>query len=84
MNDYQPITCAQHEQLEFSVLRKIPLQIHYADALGETHETVLPLDVTTRDRAEWLTFRKASGEVMQIRLDQIIAFSERRNKAEIP
>lgn len=75
--EYQPISCAQHERLEFSVLRKIPLLIEYRDGVEDVRHVVLPLDVATRNRAEWLKFRKVGGvEVTEIRLDAIIAFSE--------
>lgn len=70
--DYQPIACAQHERLEFSVLRKIWLDLAYAGK----HERVLPLDVTTRDGAEWLKFRQANGSENEIRLDRIESFKE--------
>ena len=74
MADYQPIACALHEQLEFSVLRKISLELYYADGAGSCRERVMPLDVVTRDRAEWLKFKRENGEVAEIRLDMIISF----------
>jgi Rho-binding antiterminator len=72
--DYQPIPCAQHERLEFSVLRKIPLRLEYENG-GHKHETVLPLDVNTRNGAEWLKFRREDGSETEIRLDAISGFS---------
>jgi len=76
MADYQPIACALHERLEFSVLRKIPLALHYADEKGNFRERVLPLDVITRDHAEWLKFQRENGDVAEIRLDLIVSFKE--------
>ena len=76
MADYQPIACATHERLEFSVLRKIPLELNCADEKGEYQERVLPLDVATRDHAEWLKFKRENGEVAEIRLDSILSFKE--------
>ena len=76
MADYQPIACALHERLEFSVLRKIPLELHYADEMGSYQERVLPIDVATRDHAEWLKFKRENGEVAEIRLDLIVSFKE--------
>ncbi len=73
---YQPIPCAQHERLEFSVLRRIPLQIVYRDGGGERGERVLPLDVVTRDGAEWLKFRRDDGSETETRLDAIVEFHE--------
>ncbi len=73
--DYQPIACAQHDQLEFSVLRKIPLRLEYVENGEHKHEKVLPLDVNTRNGAEWLKFRRQDGSETEIRLDEIRGFS---------
>lgn len=77
MTEYQPIPCAQHERLEFSVLRRIPLLLEYRQGTETTRHTVMPLDVTTRNGAEWLKFKLMGGEgVTEIRLDAIISFAE--------
>lgn len=73
---YQPIACILHERLEFSVLRKIPLRLEYRQAGQDRVEQVLPLDVATRDSAEWLAFRRADGSREEIRLDRIVSFKE--------
>jgi Rho-binding antiterminator len=75
--EYQPIPCVQHERLEFSVLRKIPLQIEYRHGLENISQAVMPLDVATRQGAEWLKFKVIGTEdVTEIRLDSIISFVE--------
>jgi len=74
--DYQPIPCAQHERLEFSVIRKIPLRLEFVEQGKRRHEKVLPLDVNTRNGAEWLKFRREDGSEMEIRLDAIAGFQE--------
>lgn len=78
MHEYLPIPCAQHERLEFSVLRRIPLLMEYQSDGGSVCLTVMPLDVTTRDGAEWLKFmtRGSGNEIREIRLDAIISFVE--------
>lgn len=77
MLEYQPISCAQHERLEFSVLRKIPLLLEYCQDLATLRHIVMPLDVATRNGAEWLKFRVAdSDEVREIRLDAILSVTE--------
>lgn len=77
MAEYHPISCVQHERLEFSVLRKISLQLEYRQGSETIRQTVMPLDVGTRRGAEWLTFRvSGTGEVIEIRLDCIISFVE--------
>ncbi len=76
LGDYQPIPCIQHERLEFSVLRRIPLRLEYRLGDESRSETVLPRDVYTRGGAEWLRFQRRDGEEVEIRLDAITAFSE--------
>lgn len=70
--NYQPIACILHERLEFSVLRRIPLMLEYS---GQKL-SVLPLDVATRNGAEWLKFRHEDGKEEEIRLDRITSFKE--------
>lgn len=74
---YQPISCIQHERLEFSVLRRIPLWIEYTDFGALIRERALPVDVATREGAEWLTLRRKGGILMEVRLDRIVDFQER-------
>lgn len=71
--DYIPIACAEHERLEFAVLRRRKLRLVWlAESDGtEYSDVVLPLDVATRDGAEWLTIRRSSGEAELLRLDCI-------------
>jgi Rho-binding antiterminator len=66
----------QHERLEFSVLRRIPLMLECWLEGQDKVEKVMPLDVSTRDGAEWLKFRRKDGCEEEIRLDRIISFKE--------
>ena len=73
MSEYQPITCAQHERLEFAVLRHFPLQLKLKDGRMLNG---FALDVYTKDSAEWLKFREGAGAEVLIRLDQILDINE--------
>ncbi len=68
MSDYQPIACVDHERLEFAALTKQWLQV-VVD--GGAMQRLLPLDVYTRDGAEWLKAQTESGEVLTLRLDAL-------------
>lgn len=76
--DYLPIACADHERLEFAVLRRQHLQLTWLSEDGRTRfcERILPLDVVTRDGAEWLTIKQTHGESEVLRLDRIVAAIE--------
>jgi len=71
MSDYIPIPCVFHEQLEFAVLRRQRLRLRYLSDMGEIEAAVLPLDVATRDGAEWLTCQLSDGQVLTLRLDRL-------------
>ncbi len=46
------------------------LPLAWEGSSGRVREDVLPLDVATLDGAEWLTFRRANGQVERVRLDR--------------
>lgn len=74
--EYLPIACMQHERLEFSVLRRIPLMMEFRLEGQNSVEKVMPLDVATRYGAEWLKFRREDNSEEEIRLDWIVSFEE--------
>ncbi len=73
---YVPVACILHERLEFAVLRRLTLHLRWKEAAGSHEAEVQPLDVRTRDGAEWLLLRRPDGEVMEVRLDHIEALDE--------
>jgi Rho-binding antiterminator len=74
LSDYVPIPCIAHEKLEFAVLRRQKLRLRLRQGGSEERPlTVLPTDVTTRDGAEWLTYRTEDGQTCVVRLDEILS-----------
>jgi len=65
---YRPIPCIQHERLEYAALTKQWLD---AKVDGETRR-LLPLDVFTRDGAEWLLAETDDGDQLTLRLDRLL------------
>ena len=77
MTDYQPISCVDHERLEYAVLTRRKLDITWrAPHEAERHGRLMPLDVQTKDGAEWLTAGDSQGTPHVIRLDWISVFGE--------
>ncbi len=68
MSDYRPIACVQHERLEFAALTRQWLDV---GVNGGMAQRLLPLDVYTRDGAEWLQAETAAGDVVTLRLDTL-------------
>jgi Rho-binding antiterminator len=69
VNDYRPIACADHERLEFAALTRQWLDVNVGDRAGS--QRLLPLDVYTRDGAEWLVAETEAGEQLTLRLDRL-------------
>lgn len=70
-SDYQPISCINHERLEFAVLKKqwLDVEVLFGEKAGTYR--LLPLDVYAKEGVEWLEAQSESGEKFLIRLDQI-------------
>lgn len=66
--DYVPIPCIDHERLEFAALTRQWLEIAVD---GGAPQRLLPVDVTTRDGAEWLVAETETGERLTFRLDRL-------------
>lgn len=69
MSDYRPIACSDHERLELAVLQRQWLDLNIAAGERTGRHRLLPLDVYTREGAEWLTAQTESGEQLTVRLD---------------
>ena len=76
LGSYQPIACVLHEKLEYAVLKRQSLQVHYRDAGKEVVSTVLPLDVFGKDASEWLKVQHIDGREETLRLDVILSFTD--------
>lgn len=71
MSDYRPIACSDHERLEFAALKRQWLDVTVKSGQGSAVQRLLPLDVYTRDGAEWLKARTEADEVVTLRLDAL-------------
>ena len=71
MNDYRPIACADHERLEFAALTRQWLEVNVGQGDRAGPQRLLPLDVYTRDGAEWLLAETEAGEQLTLRLDRL-------------
>jgi Rho-binding antiterminator len=69
LSDYQPIACSDHERLEFAALKRQWLEVNVKAGDRPGRQRLLPLDVYTRDGAEWLVAETESGEKLMLRLD---------------
>ncbi|MBT9567471.1 MAG: transcriptional antiterminator, Rof [Thiobacillus sp.] len=71
MKVYQPIACADHERLEYAVLKRQWLDVTVTSEGRQGRVRLLPRDVYTREGAEWLLAEMESGEQRVMRLDEL-------------
>lgn len=77
MGTYIPVACRFHDRLELAVLQRLRLRLQWRDAaLGLVEREVMPVDVLTRDGAEWLVFRDEAGGTASVRLDRLCQVNE--------
>ncbi len=75
MNDYRPISCRQYAELERAILQQAWLRVAWA-VPGERRrlQSLRPLDLRTREHAEYLFALNLCGDELEIRLDHIHRF----------
>lgn len=72
MTDYTPIDCGQYSEYELAILQRKRLRISWRDATGQACiEVFTPLDLVTRDHAEFLVVTRSDGQRRELRLDHI-------------
>jgi Rho-binding antiterminator len=69
VSDYRAIACSDHERLEFAALTRQWLDVQVESGDQPSRQRLLPLDVYTRDGAEWLLVETEAGERLTLRLD---------------
>lgn len=69
--DYRPVPCTTYSAYELAIVRGHSLRLWWRGPRGEDRvETVVPLDLRTRRRAEYMIVRAAGGRRI-LRLDRI-------------
>jgi Rho-binding antiterminator len=73
MSDYTPIDCGLYSRYELAILRRQRLRVAWRDPDGACHlETLLPVNLQTREHAEYLLAKTGGDAALEIRLDRII------------
>jgi Rho-binding antiterminator len=70
---YQPISCELHSQYELAIMHKNKLYLSWLkDGEVVTETNVTPVDVQTKNKAEFLIAKTASQNGLCLRLDHIL------------
>jgi len=74
VSDYKPVSCEAHSIYELAVMQRTTALVRWQerDAIRETR--LLPLDVETKDREEFLVAEDPNRKQLRIRLDRILSF----------
>ncbi|NNJ91187.1 MAG: hypothetical protein HKP55_05895 [Gammaproteobacteria bacterium] len=69
-NDYQPVSCQLHSEIELHAMNGTQLKI-------ETEAAEMPMigqviDISIHDKAEYVTIKTTSQHLKEIRLDKIL------------
>ncbi len=72
-DNYTPIDCGVYSEYELAIMHRRRLRLHWQDADGIDHvESVMPQDLLTREKSEYLIAERRDGSTLQLRLDHIL------------
>ncbi len=71
-DSYKPISCAMYDTYEIAIMHGNSLRLVWKDESNQHNISILkPLDLQTREGAEFLIASTDDGETLQLRLDYI-------------
>jgi len=80
--DYTPIACNLYSEYELHIMHQNHLKLSYFGASNLTRiETLLPINLRTHKKAEYLIARSLTGVSRVLRLDRIRALEPREKLA---
>lgn len=68
---YQPVACDLYSELEVAILHRRRLRLRWIEANVIHEQTVTPVDLQTRQHAEFLVCRAGDAATFAVRLDRI-------------
>ncbi|MDH5407834.1 MAG: transcriptional antiterminator, Rof [Gammaproteobacteria bacterium] len=68
---YQPVSCDIHSEYELAIMHKKHLTLCWDDHGQIISANVLPLDLITREKQEFLLVKDENDKRLEIRLDHI-------------
>ena len=74
-NDYNPVSCDYHDQLEAAAMHHNEVRLEFDQNGVRLNQRGTIADVFTEDGAEFISFESGSGSI-RIRLDEIISFTD--------
>lgn len=70
---YTPIDCGVYSEYELAIMHRRPMRLHWQEDDGtESTKNVMPKDLRTEDKREYLIAESEDGSELKLRLDRII------------
>lgn len=70
---YQPVSCDLHSQYELAIMHKNKLSLSWLEGENTVSETnIMPVDVLTKNKTEYLIAKTAEKKDLCLRLDHIV------------
>ena len=74
MSDYKPVSCDAHSGYELAVMQRTATLVRWQEGESIREARLLPLDVETKDKEEFLVAEDPDRKQLRIRLDRILSF----------
>lgn len=69
---YTPIDCGVYSEYELAIMHRRTMRLHWQDEDGGEHvESVMPRDLKTEEKREYLIAERDDGGTLKLRLDRI-------------
>jgi Rho-binding antiterminator len=69
---YTPIDCGVYSEYELAIMHRRRLYLHWQGDDGANHiESVMPKDLKTEEKREYLIAERQDGSTLKLRLDRI-------------
>ena len=78
MSDYKPVSCEAHSLYELAVMQRTPAFVRWQEENEIREARLMPLDVETKKREEFLIAEDSVQKKLRIRLDWILSFEPER------
>ena len=78
MSDYKPVSCDAHSGYELAVMQRTAALVRWKEGDATREARLLPLDVETKDKEEFLVAMDPDRKQLRIRLDRILSFEPGR------
>ena len=74
LSDYKPVSCDAHSGYELAVMQRTATLVRWQEGESIREARLLPLDVETKDKEEFLVAEDPDRKQLRIRLDRILSF----------